>query len=56
MTKVIVHTKTGKKLTYYSKLENVEALWMNYVSTPEGSVGFGRYTIPRTNIDFVEFQ
>lgn len=54
--KVIVHTKTGKKLVYYptSPFEDLKYFWLNNGVYGEGAVSFGRFIVLKSEIAFVE--
>lgn len=56
--KLVVHTKTGKKLTYYPSSWDTESQaltwWMHALNGREEVVAFGRFTMAVADIDFVE--
>lgn len=53
--KVTVHTKTGKKLVYYDADPDPKSDWMKYL-TDSNTVFFGRFVIPKVNVDYVEIE
>lgn len=59
--KVIVRTKTGLSLAYYLQEGDTESKaakwWLTALDDrSDTAVIFGRYVIPASNIDFVEFK
>lgn len=56
-TTVIVRTKSGNKLFYEADgtVPDVKARWLDYLSTNStGSLCFGRFIIPKSEVDYVE--
>lgn len=58
--KITVHTKTGKKLSYYpvdwADDSQAKQWWLQAIDISDYAVQFGHFIIDSSNIDFVEFR
>lgn len=55
-TKIVVFTKSGKKLAYYetATYEECKVAWRNYLSRSATAVSFGNFSIAVDNIDYIQ--
>lgn len=52
----VIHLKSGNKLFYMADGSEgqVQLRWRQYLSNSDGCVSFGRFVVPKSQIEYVE--